>query len=222
MEAEERRRAPDRVLVEGAQHPPARALAIDVRGRSAWRSAGRRAPRSRSPRARPSRRARRGRQARGSVVMRPGAGRKPADASSALMRHSIACPAKRTSSWRNESGSPAAIEHLLAHEVETGDELRDRVLDLDARVHLQEVVLAVAGEEALDRPGAAVADGARGVDGDLRRSARAARASTAGDGVSSTSFWWRRWIVQSRSPRWTTLPCASARTCTSTWRGSSR
>ena len=45
-------------------------------------------------------------------------------------------------------------------------------------------------------------------------------ASTAGDGVSSISFWWRRWIVQSRSPRWMTLPCASASTCTSTWRGS--
>src|SRR6266498_1606492 len=46
--------------------------------------------------------------------------------------------------------------------------------------------------------------------------------STTGDGVSSTSFWCRRWIVQSRSPRWITLPCASARTWTSTCRGSSR
>ena len=27
-------------------------------------------------------------------------------------------------------------------------------------------------------------------------------ASTAGLGVSSTSFWWRRWTEQSRSPRW--------------------
>ena len=34
------------------------------------------------------------------------------------------------------------------------------------------------------------------------------------------SFWWRRWIEQSRSPRWTTWPCASASTWISTWRGS--
>jgi hypothetical protein len=41
------------------------------------------------------------------------------------------------------------------------------VLDLDAGVHLEEEVLAVAGEQPLDRPGAAVADGAGGLDGDL-------------------------------------------------------
>lgn len=43
----------------------------------------------------------------------------------------------------------------------------------------------------------------------------------AGAGVSSISFWKRRWIEQSRSPRWTTLPWASARIWTSTWRGRS-
>ena len=45
---------------------------------------------------------------------------------------------------------------------------------------------------------------------------------TAGDGVSSTIFWWRRWMLQSRSPRWMTFPWVSASTCTSMWRGSSR
>jgi pyruvate carboxylase len=44
---------------------------------------------------------------------------------------------------------------------------------------------------------------------------------TAGDGASSMSFWWRRWMLQSRSPRCTTLPCASASTWISMWRGAS-
>ena len=35
-----------------------------------------------------------------------------------------------------------------------------------------------------------------------RRSARAAPRRRAGAGDSSISFWWRRWIEQSRSPRW--------------------
>ena len=39
-----------------------------------------------------------------------------------------------------------------------------------------------------------------------------------GDGASSSTFWWRRWIEQSRSPRWTPFPCASKRTWISTWR----
>jgi hypothetical protein len=80
------------------------------------------------------------------------------------------------------------------------------VLDLDARVHLEEEVLAVAREQALDRAGALVADRARGVDGDRADALAQARRRLPGDGVSSTSFWWRRWIVQSRSPRWMTLP----------------
>ena len=57
-------------------------------------------------------------------------------------------------------------EHLLAHEVEPGDHLGDRVLHLDARVHLHEEVLAVLGEQTLDRSGGDVAGGARGVDAD--------------------------------------------------------
>ena len=39
-----------------------------------------------------------------------------------------------------------------------------------------------------------------------------------GAGASSSTFWWRRWVEQSRSNRCTTLPWASARTCTSMWR----
>ena len=73
-------------------------------------------------------------------------------------------------------------QHLLAHEVEAGDELGHRVLDLDAGVHLEEEVVPVAVEEALDRPGPAVADRPRRVHRDgadplaqLRRDRRGRR-----------------------------------------------
>src|SRR5881394_4667415 len=44
---------------------------------------------------------------------------------------------------------------------------------------------------------------------------------SAGEGASSTSFWWRRCSEQSRSPRWMTWPCESAKTWISTWRARS-
>src|SRR5262249_5781325 len=55
---------------------------------------------------------------------------------------------------------------LLADEVESGALLGDGVLDLDARVHLHEVVVAVRREQPLDRPGGAIAGGTGGLDGD--------------------------------------------------------
>ena len=58
-------------------------------------------------------------------------------------------------------------QHLLADEVDAGHLLGDRVLDLDPRVHLHEVVGAVRGQQPLDRPGGAVAGRAGGVDRDL-------------------------------------------------------
>ena len=39
---------------------------------------------------------------------------------------------------RNSSGSPAAMRELVGDEVAPGDHLRDRVLDLEPRVHLEE------------------------------------------------------------------------------------
>src|ERR1051325_9722805 len=45
---------------------------------------------------------------------------------------------------------------LLAHQIEAGDRLGHRMLDLEARVHLDEVELAGLPEE-LDRAGAAIA-----------------------------------------------------------------
>ena len=65
----------------------------------------------------------------------------------------------RSSIWRwlNGSFSPAAIADLLLHDVDAGDQFGHRVLDLDARVHLDEVELAVLVQE-LEGAGAAVAD----------------------------------------------------------------
>ena len=57
-------------------------------------------------------------------------------------------------------------EHLLADQVEPGDELGHGVLDLDPRVHLHEEVVALAREQSLDRPGRAIAGRAGCVDGD--------------------------------------------------------
>ena len=54
---------------------------------------------------------------------------------------------------------------LRAREVDPGQELGDRVLDLEARVHLDEVEAPLGVEQELDRPGAAV----------VERLARAAR-----------------------------------------------
>ena len=46
--------------------------------------------------------------------------------------------------------------------------------------------------------------------------------SRATDGDSSSSFWCRRWIEHSRSPRWTTVPWRSPKIWNSTWRGPTR
>ena len=70
------------------------------------------------------------------------------------------------SSCVNCSGSPRGDLDLRPHDVDAGDELGDRVLDLDARVHLHEVVGAVGREQAFDRARGAVAGGAGRVDRD--------------------------------------------------------
>ena len=109
-------------------------------------------------------------------------------------------------------------DHLL-DQVDAGDQLGDRVLDLQAGVHLQEVeALVLAGDE-LDRAGAVVVrppwPGRRPGRPWRRGSPRRA----AGEGASSMTFWLRRWIEHSRSNRWTTLPCLSPSTWISMWRG---
>ena len=118
----------------------------------------------------------------------------------------MAQPSQRDVVLREAQRLAGGDAQLLAHEVEAGDQLRDRVLDLQARVDLDEVEVAVAVEQELDRAGVLVAGLARDRDGRRAQALRAAPASTAGEGDSSTSFWLRRWIEHSRSPRWTTLP----------------
>ena len=54
--------------------------------------------------------------------------------------------------------APDAIRSWALHQVDVGDLLGDRVLDLDAGVHLDEHVAAVGGEQELDRAGVDVAD----------------------------------------------------------------
>ena len=61
---------------------------------------------------------------------------------------------------------------LLEHEIDVGDHLGDRMLDLDARVHLDEVELSVLVEE-LDRSDSEIFELAHGVR--RRLSDRAAR-----------------------------------------------
>ena len=91
-------------------------------------------------------------------------------------------------------------QQLQPDQVQPGDALGDRVLDLQPGVHLQEEELAVRGEQELHRAGADVADRPAGGHRRLVQRRRAAPASTAGDGASSTIFWCRRWIEHSRSP----------------------
>ena len=70
-----------------------------------------------------------------------------------------------TSSCAIESGAPAAMRICSLHEVDAGDHLGHRMLDLDAGVHLDEVELAVLVEE-LDRAGADIAELLHGLGDD--------------------------------------------------------
>ena len=67
-------------------------------------------------------------------------------------------------------------------------------------------------------PALPVADRGRRTAPLRRRAQLAARRRTAGDGDSSSTFWWRRWIEHSRSPSDTVSVRSRARSCTSTCR----
>jgi hypothetical protein len=89
-------------------------------------------------------------------VILPGHGAK-LFGSSALMRISIAWPRGLRSPCERQllaGGDP----QLLAHQVEAGDQLGHRVLDLQPRVHLHEVEAAVLVEQELERADVVVAD----------------------------------------------------------------
>ena len=117
------------------------------------------------------------------------------------MRHSIEWPVSDDVVLRDRQRLAGGDPDLLLDQVELGDHLADRVLDLDAGVHLHEAEVAVVVEQELHRAGARVADRQRAVDGPLADVRAAAPASRWIEGASSISFWWRRWTEQSRSQK---------------------
>jgi hypothetical protein len=94
-------------------------------------------------------------------------------------------------------------------QVDAGDRFGDRVLDLDARVALDEIVLAALRiDQELHRAGVEIAGGPgepRASFQDLLRSP----GSRPGAGAISTTFWLRSCTEQSRSCRWTISPWPS-------------
>ena len=87
----------------------------------------------------------------------------------------MAWPENVTSLLRERQRRAGGDADLLDDEVDAGDHLGHRMLDLQARVHLDEVELAVLVEE-LDRAGAAVAELLHGLgDGRADLLARARR-----------------------------------------------
>ena len=94
---------------------------------------------------------------------------------------------RRLRPWQRLAGRDA---QLRVHQVDAGDRLRDRVLDLQPRVHLEEVearLVALAFEEELDGAGVAVAGGPRRGHSCFPMRARSAGVS-AGEGLSSMTF----------------------------------
>ena len=130
------------------------------RGRSPWRAANRRT-------ARPCRRRRPTVSTRtpgppGStrVLIAPGLGANVSGCS-ALMRHSMACPSRRTPSCSIRERPAGRDPDLRLDDVDPGHRLGDAVLHLDAGVDLHEVEPAVPVDQELERPGVHVADGPR-------------------------------------------------------------
>ena len=103
------------------------------------------------------------------------------------MRLSTAQPLSFTSaclSFELLAGGDA--DHLL-DEIDAGDQLGDGVLDLQARVHLQEEEGAVLAGHELHRAGAVVADGPASATACSPMALRVL-ASSSGEGASSITF----------------------------------
>ena len=109
---------------------------------------------------------------------------------------------------------------LHRHEVDAGQALGDGMLDLDPAVDLDEVEVAGAIDQELERADVLVAGRDDRPDRPFGQ-VGSGGSDSAGVGASSRIFWWRRWTEQSRSPRWTPWPYRSTATWTSTWRFSS-
>ena len=145
----------------------------------------------------------------------------PAAGSSATRRTSMAWPVEAHVVLADRERFAGGDAQLELDQVEAGDRLGDGVLDLEAGVDLEEGDrrLSVSAHRPGTRPCRRCGSRRGGPGRARRRTAwRGCASSMPGDGDSSTTFWLRRWIEHSRSPRWTTLPWASPRICTSTWR----
>ena len=84
--------------------------------------------------------------------------------SSALIRHSIAVAGERHVPLLERQPLPRRNPDLLLDDVDAGDELRDRVLDLDAGVDFEEEEAALVVEQELEGAGVRVLHRAGRVD----------------------------------------------------------
>ena len=209
-EGQVRRDAADLGLVERGREPVERLLARRAARRSAWRSSGRSRSRSRRPR---RRRTRRGstRAAAGARSVRPAAGtsadprrraapRRPRRAAAAARR--AARPA-RSAAATARGRCPTRLPSRGARPgcVRSARGRRTRV----PRARTPPCLRRRSRSRARSAP---------------RRRVICARssASSAVDGDSSSTFWWRRCTEHSRSPSASTVPCASASSWISTCR----
>ncbi len=131
------------------------------------------------------------------------------------MRHSMAWPSRRISSWLKASFMPAATRICHLTRSMPGDHLGDRVLHLQAGVHLHKIELPVLDQQKFDGAQRSVIRPPWQPWPPPRSSCSRVRRPAPVEGHSSISFWFLRWMEHSRSPRQTTLPCASQSSCTS-------
>ena len=118
-----------------------------------------------------------------------------------------------------EAADPLAFgdPDLRLDDVEAGHDLRHRMLDLDARIDLDEIKFAGVGvDQEFDGSGADIFRSRGRSSAPLRKGRRESRHRDRAPARVRSPFWLRRCIEQSRSKRCTRLPCASPRICTST------
>ena len=137
--------------------------------------------------------------------------------SSVVMRHCRAWPlsgcrpARGTPALRRADARALGDADLRLDDVEPGDALGDRVLDLDARIDLDEIELAAVGIlQEFDRAGADDSRPARPIFSAASQSSCALRLVEKAAGARSTTFWLRRCTCSRARTRCTRLPCVVA------------
>src|SRR5919106_4130775 len=157
VESGERLRTLDHELLERAKHSPARRLAIDVLNHELG---DQRVVQTRHLVARTHARVDSYPDPAGLSVRRdqPGRGRETVARVLGVDPALDRVPTQLHLGLRDGERLAGGNSDLLADDVETGHGLGDRVLDLHAGVHLEEVVRPVGCEEPLDRPGGAIPD----------------------------------------------------------------